>query len=131
MSRFDRLRVIHPEGGESMTKQAFKDEVDINKIIERYAEYGVQPLASGQPKYGDFSDGFSFHDALSAVREVEEDFAALPARVRDACENDPGKYLDFVSDPEKRKELEGLGLVEAQVPEQVIAAAAETAQEGT
>lgn len=136
MGRFRRIRVIHPEGGEILVKQSLSEETDINKIVERYAEYGTVPILSN-PKFGDFTDGFTYHDVMSAVKEAEVDFLRLPARVRDLCENDVSVFLDKVFTEDGRKELEAAGLVKDQVPEQAVPSSEKApevpgvAQEGT
>lgn len=138
MEDHPRRRVVHPEGGEVKVKQSLTEATDINKIVERYAEFGEFPFGgSVNPKYGDFSDGYSYHDALSAIREAEIQFNALPARVREYCENDVGKFLDKVYDPKELAKLQALGLEDRQEPEDAPEAekpaepAEPAAQEGT
>jgi len=114
----DRVRVIHPEGGRLMTKQAPAAEQDINTIMGRWIAHGVPPRAgAGQPRYGDFSSGQDFQTSLNQIREAEQQFQELPANVRQYCRNDPGEFLDLVMDPERRDELVRLGLLEERVPE--------------
>lgn len=117
----DRIRVVHPEGGVSRVKQSMRDEVDANRIMEKWITLGHYPRgAAGQPMFGDFSSGLDYHQALSRVRAAEEEFLALPSRVRTACRNDPGEFLSMCSDPEQLGLLRDLGLAEQDVPDQVV-----------
>lgn len=108
----ERRRVQHPVGqGISKTRQADKDSCDINIIVDRLLKKGIVPrMAGGVAKYGDFSSGLDFKETLDRIMEAEDQFMELPAKVREACDNDPGRFLDLVADPEKREELEKLGM---------------------
>lgn len=110
-------RVTHPEGGRLMTKQAGKDAADINLIMKKYIAHGVPPLANGRtPHYGDFTDADGYMSAMMAIRQAEGDFMRLPSRVRAHVDNDPAKFIEMVFDPERRAELEELGLVAEAAP---------------
>lgn len=101
--------------GESLTKQSFKDDADINKIVERYPDRGgVAGLYEDgrEPMYLDVSSAESYQDSLNRVIAAEEAFAALPSKVRDRFSNDPSALLRFLDDSSNRKEAEELGLVE-------------------
>lgn len=112
----DRGRVFHPSGGESRVKQSETNATELDQVLKRYLENNV-PLPVERSMYGDFSSGLDFHAALNRVREAEDAFAAVPAHIRSHVQNDAGSYLDMVFDPERRHELEELGLVEVHVPE--------------
>jgi len=87
------------------TKQSFKDEVDVNNIIRRFQKTGELPAASRVPRYEDFSNVPSYQDALNFVAGVNDAFLELPSRIRNQFSNDPGAYLDFVSDPKNADAL--------------------------
>ncbi len=98
-----------------LTKQSEKDLTDVNLIMDSWVQTGAAVAGHLNPapgSYGDFSSGIDYHEAMSAVRDAELCFAALPAKVRSHCENDPGKFLEMVYDPDRRDELEALGIVE-------------------
>lgn len=117
-----RLKTTHPEGGPLMTKQADAAATDVNNIMNRWINRGIAPLPDGRiPRYGDFSDGADFADALNQVREAEAQFAMLPAHIRDHCDNNPERFLTMVYDPTRRQELIDLGLIEAQIPDAALA----------
>lgn len=73
----------------TLTKQEFKDESDINKIVER-AKRGIEPrLNPVQAQYGDVSNLPSFEEAFDIVQAAHETFMSLPARLRKLIDNDP------------------------------------------
>ncbi len=115
-------RVYHPSGGEMLTKQSERDSTDVNLIMDSWVHAGgavAGHLNTAQASYGDFSSGIDYHEALNRVKAAEASFADLPASIRGHVENDPGQFLDMVFDPERRSELEQLGLVSMQEPERV------------
>ncbi|AZL82968.1 internal scaffolding protein [Apis mellifera associated microvirus 18] len=102
VTKYDHhLRVrLEIDPRENRTKGSFKDETDVNKIVEKYRRTGQLPsLVSRNPAYGDFSDVPSYQEALARVRIAEEAFQALPAAVRAECQNDPSVFLAAVRDP--------------------------------
>jgi len=108
-----RIRVTHAEGGRLMVKQSQVAGTDVNAILKRWMRDGAATAHVNRetPRYGDFSSGMDYAEALNAVHEAEREFAALPSAVRAHVRNDPGELLDMVFDPERRGELEKLGLV--------------------
>ncbi len=114
MGRKERVRVCHPSGGPMLTKQSEKDLTDVNLIMDSWIHAGAAVAGHLNPAmgaYGDFSSGIDYHAALDAVLDAQSCFAALDPRIRSHVENDPGQFLDMVFDPERRDELERLGLV--------------------
>lgn len=96
---------------EGRTHQSFKEDCDINTIMNRYQQTGtIHHQANGQPKYGDFIHATDYLSACNQVLEARQTFDALPARVRARMHNDPGELLDFMADPNNREEGEQLGL---------------------
>ncbi len=110
-------RVCHPEGGEKKTKESLAGATDINVLLDRWMKHGeaVVHLNRQAGAYGDFSSGVDYTEALNSINEAQREFGALPADVRAHCENDPAKFLELIFDPERREEVERLGLVEAEV----------------
>lgn len=100
----------------SMTKQSFKDECDINNILSRYKKnMGINFLDQYagviQDQFADFSFAEDYHTGLQKIREAEGVFEAMPATLRSRFDNDPGKFLDFVSDKGNFDEAVKLGLM--------------------
>lgn len=105
-----QLNFVEP----TLTEQSHKDSCDINKIMERYNKTGMLPvLADKVPRYDDFSNVVTYHDALNLILDAQEAFETLPADVRLSFNNDPGSFLEAVDDPVRRKELLDSGVLTA------------------
>lgn len=95
----------------SRTKQAHKQECDINHILARYKRTGVLDFQQRhEPQYGDVT-AIDFQEAQFTVAKANGMFAAMPAHLRARFDNDPGKFLTFVHDERNRVEAEDLGLL--------------------
>lgn len=107
-----RLRVALAFPPEGRTKQQFKDECDINRIMKRYQQTGViDHVNRAQPRFGDL-ETVDFQTAMNLVIDAEQRFLALPAEVRDRFGNDPARLLAFVGDEKNRAEAVKLGLLD-------------------
>lgn len=84
----------------SATMQNFKDDADINCIINRFETTGVlvDPTVpvSRVPQFGDFSELPSFQDAQNVMVVANNAFSALPSKIRERFGNDPANYFSFV-----------------------------------
>lgn len=96
------------------TKQAPKEECDINTIVRRFGVTGQLPQNVRMPTYDDFNGLQDYHQAIQAVRQAAESFAMMPSNVRARFENDAGRFVDFCQDPNNREEAKKFGLL---VPE--------------
>lgn len=104
--------------GDSLTQQHFKDECDINKIIERFTRTGLLPQYPGDNmEYGDYTSVASYHEAMTILANAQAQFDSLPSSVRDKFDNDPAKMLDFVSKQDNIEESVKLGLLNKQALE--------------
>ncbi|AXH74738.1 MAG: internal scaffolding protein [Microviridae sp.] len=101
------------EPGSSMAQQQFREECDINTIIERFGLAYQAPEGLRMPMYGDFDGVDDYHAACNAIAEANETFELLPASTRARFQNDPGAFHDFFLDENNRAEAERLGLVQA------------------
>ncbi len=100
--------------GPSRTKQEFTKEADINVIMARYVKTGQLPqeaLEKRNAQYADFSEIGSFHELQTKVVEAQQSFEQLPHEIRTRFDNDPGKLMDFIADPDNRQEAQDLGIV--------------------
>lgn len=95
----------------SLAKQQFREEADINTIVERFNLTGQLPDNVRLPSYGDFLGVGDYHTAMLAVRAAAEDFMALPAALRARFGNDPAQFVDFCSDESNTEEARKLGLL--------------------
>lgn len=97
----------------SRTKQSFKDDADINNIMDKFTKTGILPsMIDKNPKYGDFSDVPDYLESINTVLLAEEQFAALSSKVRKKFDNDPAKFLEFVHNPDNLDEMIKMGLAE-------------------
>lgn len=97
----------------TLTKQSFRDECDINNIIDRFMKTGVLTHEnSSKPQFGDYLGFSDYQDSLNQVIAADEAFDSLPAKVRARFDNDPAKLLAFVGDSENRDEMISLGLID-------------------
>lgn len=97
---------------ESLTRQSFLEESDINTIVRRFGLSGQLPTDVAIPRFEDFSEVFDFHSAMNAVAEARESFDAMPAVVRSRFHNDPGEFVDFCLAERNREEAAAMGLVD-------------------
>ena len=95
----------------TLAQQQFKDECDINNIMEKFGMTGLIPQSPLTANYGDFSGINDYHTALNAIIAAEEQFDALPANIRSRFENDPANLIDFMENPDNRNEAEKMGLI--------------------
>lgn len=105
-----RVQLVFP-AGEGRTKQSFKDECDVNKIMARFTRTGVLDFASKfSPRYEDVT-GADFQSAMDTVARANSMFQELPAELRRRFKNDPVVFLDFVDDPANADKARELGLL--------------------
>lgn len=101
------------EPGESLTKQSFKDDCDLNVIMARYTKTGVLPTNLREDGiYGDFSEVGDYQRAQEIYLRANDQFQALPGKVRARFNNDPAEFLDFCSRSENKEEMVYLGLID-------------------
>lgn len=97
-------------GGETLTEQHHKDACDINNILSGYAG----PLMNHVRQNGQYIDVPAvddYHHAMNITLKAQQMFDDLPAAVRKEMDNDPAKFLDFVSNPENVERMGELGLL--------------------
>lgn len=103
----------------SLTKQSELPSTDVNKILERFEKTGILPREERQALYGDFSNVPTFMEAFDIVQRAEEQFANLPAAVRQRFANDPENMLRFV-ETATQEQLVEVGLAEAPEPDEPL-----------
>lgn len=118
----ERHRVQFATEGGSLTHQSMKAECDINNIMRKFEKTGVLEHRNRfEGNYGDFTGiPTDYHEAMNAVIAAGDMFLTLPAKVRRRFQNDPGNFLEFVSDPDNADELVKMGLATARDPEPVL-----------
>lgn len=105
---------------ESLTQQQFAEDCNINNIIDKYIKTGgyIEPflLNNKEPVYGDITQVQDLAVSLQIINDAQEAFNTLPAKVREAFDNNPLALLEFVSNSENYDKAVALGLVEANLP---------------
>lgn len=87
------------------TKQAFADDADINKILQRAQKTGTMShLQKYETSYGDFSN-FDFETAQNNIIRGNQIFADLPSEVRSEFNQNASKFFAFVNDPNNSDRL--------------------------
>lgn len=112
-SKFVQLGIDVLDTSDCYVQQHEAADCDINRIMDRYVRDGViEHVRDYGGQYGDFTNVPDYATCLNMVAEAEDCFAALPAKIRAKFENDPGQFLEFVSDPSNRDEMALMGLLE-------------------
>lgn len=88
------------------TKQAYKDQCDVNRIMARAERAGgLAHLVRHGAQYGDFA-GFDFMDAQLKLARAKEIFEELPAKIKKEFNNNAGAFFEFANDPDNAGRLE-------------------------
>ncbi|ALS03769.1 VP3 [Gokushovirus WZ-2015a] len=105
--------------GESMTQQQFRDDADINLLVDRYTEHPearlMDKISPRVPMFGDYSDVGDLQRNYNKVLNAEEMFFDMPAKFRARFANNPLNLLEFLADPDNRDEALKLGLLRGDV----------------
>ena len=121
-SAYTRTRVKTGHKGELKTKavQSEAKHSDINNIVSKAYKTGQLPVLMGRKHVEQLPDVESYQDAMNKVVFAQQQFERLPSSIRDQFENKPEKMLEAVAkshkDPELKKSLQDLGLLEKPVP---------------
>lgn len=105
---------MNPLKKKVQVQQHMKNDCDINQIVARNKVRTYQETNPRIAKFGDFSNLGNYQEMHERVKRAEDAFAALPAKIRDRFENNPAKLVEYVNgpdSPEKRAELDKLGLI--------------------
>lgn len=102
----------------SKTQQHFREQTNINSIIAKYRRTGFLPvMQQGQPMFGDFSSGKTYHEMVNQVKTAQESFEQLPAEFKKKFEQDPAKMIDFVLNAENNQVALEMGLISPTIEE--------------
>ena len=105
-------RVVISEWSPSKTRQDPAKYVDINYIVDQYTRTGHLPrLKDGV--YADLSEMGDYRESLEQIRMADELFASMPSKIRAEFDNDPAKFIEFVTDPENTDRMVEMGLATA------------------
>ena len=108
----NRRRVKKEVGESSLTKQEFRDQCDVNRIMDKYAKTRLfDHVNQYQGSYGDFADAPDYHTALNKMYEADAMFMTVPSEIRELFNNDAGQFLEFVMNKENEEEMREIGLL--------------------
>lgn len=107
--------------GPTKTQQNFKKECDINNILKKYRKTGLlEHVNQYAGKYEDLSEPTDYQTALNIVISAQASFDSLPSDLRRKFDNDPGKFLDFATNPDNYESMKDLGLTKPQEAIEVV-----------
>ena len=109
-----RLAKVRPTitCGKGRTVQTEKQSCDINLIVRDFTRTGfVNFVNRTPPQFGD-APNIDFHEAMNTIKQAEEDFGLLPAKIRKEFNNDPATFIDFMSNQDNLERARELGLAE-------------------
>lgn len=108
--------VLEPAGQTNMYDmiQSHADSVDINILMQRYANGELDVLQRVQSMYADVTDmPKTMADLLNKVKAGEEQFNALPLEIRALFNHSMSEWLATAGSPEW---LEKMGIGEPDIP---------------
>lgn len=115
---------ISTQGDKIITKQEFKEDVNINTIMGKVRKGQVidpaQLSFDRVPRYGDFSEVPDLMAAHEIVNQVAKDFEQLPSEVKKKFQNDARKVVEYLSDEKNNEESYELGLRVRPEPEPIV-----------
>lgn len=95
-TNFESDRTASYDTSPSMTKQEFKEETDINVILERFMKTGQPPPMALPEHFGDLTTRLTYYEASQAMAEAHELFYTLPPKLRAEHLNDPNRWADTI-----------------------------------
>lgn len=114
-----RRRVSITSDTQLITQQHFKQEADINNILQQFKRTGIiQHINNQPPVYADLPDTIDYQQALAIQDAADAAFAALPSVVRAHFDNDPSELLTALGDPSQTAKLTELGILKAPVTQE-------------
>lgn len=93
--RFER-RGLEIKAGKHKTKQSFKDDADINTIVNRHKKLQIPLPVRADLVFADFSAVPDLQAAFDFVSRAAESFYELPSNVREEFKNDPRRMISFL-----------------------------------
>lgn len=92
-------------------QQQFRDDADINTLVERFGLTGEMPQLTDIPYNDEYVPVTDYHAALNQLKAHNETFMTLPHDLRRRFDNDPGKFVAWASDEKNMEEMGKLGLL--------------------
>lgn len=91
--------------GETMTQQHHADDCDINKIMKKHRKDRAI-IIDGARKglFADLIGAPDYMESIKIIQRANDAFHTLPSSERARFENDPKKFIDYLSDKTKLDE---------------------------
>lgn len=103
-----RVKSVNPDA--PMTQQQFKQDCDVNYIMEKFLKTGVITHTRNPGQYLDLVDMPDYNEAALTVARANSAFEELDAHVRLRFNNDPAQFIEFLADENNEDEAVKLGL---------------------
>lgn len=117
---------------EDLAVQSDALDADINVLVKRFGLTTDSPMEAHMiAHFGDFTDLRDFHSTMQSIKDVEQSFETLPSAVRERFRNDPGEFIDFLSDPGNRDELARMGVLTPEAAGAILRPKEPAPQEGS
>ncbi|AXH74010.1 MAG: internal scaffolding protein [Microviridae sp.] len=98
-------------GDLGLTEQSHKDSCDIHNILKKSEKTGImEHVSANKGTYGTMPTGDEFQTHMNIIASAETMFETVPSKLRNQFENDPAKFLDFISNDANKAKLDELGL---------------------
>lgn len=97
----------------SKTDQSFKDDCDVNIVLQRFMKTGDHSIFRKGGSYSDVSEVPDLLEAHLNLQQAKLAFDQLPANVRKKLENNPLMLEQYLSDPNNHEEALELGLLQS------------------
>lgn len=106
----ERHTITFPENSR-WTKQSFKDECDVNRIMNQYMKTGEIPhINEVAPQYLE-CEATDFQAAMEFVAGAQTLFHEMPSAIRNRFNNSPQEFVEFCSHEKNRPEMAEMGLL--------------------
>lgn len=104
------FKIEKKDYSDGRTKQAFKDQCDINKILQRAQRTGSIAHLQKYPEavYGEFDGEFDLLTAQNRLIKAQTIFDDLPSEVRKEFGNDALAFVKFAGNPANNDKLRDL-----------------------
>lgn len=103
-------KVKQPKYKDGRTKQAFKDQCDINKMLAKAQRTGSLAHLMKYPEstYGEFDGEFDLLTAQGRIQKAQGIFDELPSEIRNEFNNNALAFVKFAGDPANNEKLREL-----------------------
>jgi len=101
-----------------LVEESHAERTNIHKIMKRYRATGIiEHVNQHKGTYADMATSLDYKESLDLILKADSMFSELPADLRARFENNPGKFVDFMQNPENYREIQEIGLDATHLPE--------------